>query len=129
VTLLSGIAAEWLGVRAAFARNLDPLFAAAAATTAAMGLGLILFGVYLWRTVGAFIPALTVARVTLAWVAVAAFGWAWTRAHIMPGKVGTLVSLAIAGVVYLVVMVATGELSPSELRRLLRRGARPSDQP
>ena len=54
----------------------------------------------------------------LAYAAALATGWAWNRAGLLPGKVGTLVSSAAVGVVYLVVVVVTGELRPSELKRL-----------
>ncbi|MDB4971587.1 MAG: virulence factor family protein [Myxococcales bacterium] len=118
VTLAATVAAEWIGIRIALETGSDPLFVAAATTAATMGLGVLLSGAYLYRTFRAFMPALTLVRVALAYAAALATGWAWTRAGILPGKVGTLVSCAAVGIVYLVVCVVTGELRPSELKRL-----------
>ena len=61
---------------------------------------------------------LALVRVAVAYAAALATGWAWTRGGILPGKVGTVVSSAAVGVVYLVVCMVTGELRPSELKRL-----------
>ena len=118
VTLAVTVAAEWIGIRAAFDGGRDPLFVAAMTTAATMAFGLVLAAGYLLRTFGAALPILSVARVAVAYGAAAATGWAWNRAGLMPGKVGTLASSAVIGVVYLVVCVATGELRPSELKRL-----------
>jgi O-antigen/teichoic acid export membrane protein len=118
ITLAATVAAEWIGIRVALDRGLDPLFVAAVTTAATMTLGLVLSAGYLWRTFGAALPPLSLVRVGLAYAAALATGWAWNRAGLMPGKVGTLVSSAAVGVVYLVVVVVTGELRPSELKRL-----------
>ncbi|HEX8952931.1 MAG TPA: oligosaccharide flippase family protein [Polyangia bacterium] len=119
VTLAATVAAEWIGIRVALETGADPLFVAAVTTAATMTLGVLLSAGYLWRTFGAApLPAATLVRVAAAYAAALGAGWAWTRAGILPGKVGTLVSCAAVGVVYLVVCVATGELSPSELKRL-----------
>jgi hypothetical protein len=118
VTLAATVAAEWIGIRVALDGGHDALFVAAVATAATMGLGVVLSVVYLWRSFGASLPLLSLVRVAAAYAAALAVGSAWTRAGILPGKVGTLVSAAICGVVYLVVCVATGELRPSELKRL-----------
>lgn len=118
VTLVATVAAEWIGIRVALDRGADPLFVAAATTAATMGLGLLLSGAYLWRTFGAFLPALTVVRVTAAYAATRGLGILWTRAGLMPGKLGTLASCAACGLVYLTVCVVLGELRPSELGRL-----------
>jgi stage V sporulation protein B len=123
-TLAITVAAEWVGIRFALDTGSDPLFVAASATAAAMGFGLLLSGVYLWRAFGAFVPLLSVVRVALAYAAAAAVGWAWTRAGILPGKIGTLVSASVAGASFLVVAVLSGELRPAELMRL-RRATRP----
>ncbi|MCA1665575.1 MAG: hypothetical protein LC659_15130, partial [Myxococcales bacterium] len=96
----------------------DPLYVAAVTTAATMTLGLLLSTGYLWRSFGAALPPLTLVRVAAAYAAALATGWAWTRAGILPGKLGTLVACAAIGIVYLVVCVVTGELRPSELMRL-----------
>jgi stage V sporulation protein B len=121
VTLVATVAAEWVGIRFALETGTDPLFVAATTTAATMGLGVVLSGAYLWRTFGAFLPPLTVVRVAAAYAATIALGWAWTRAGILPGKVGTLVSCAACGLCYVAVCVVTGELRPSDLKRLRRR--------
>jgi stage V sporulation protein B len=118
VTLTTTVAAEWIGIRVALETGRDPLFTAAAITAATMGLGVVLSGAYLYKTFGAFLPLLSVVRVAAAYGAAMATGWAWNRAGILPGKVGTLVSCAAVGVAYVVVCVVTGELRPSELKRL-----------
>lgn len=121
VTLGATVAAEWIGIHVALARGSDPLFVAAATTAATMALGVLVAGAYLWRTFGAFLPASTVARVAVAFAAARAVGWAWTRSGFMPGKFGTLIACAVAGFTYAAVCVVTGELRPSELRRLRAR--------
>jgi stage V sporulation protein B len=118
VTLSATVAAEWIGIRVALDRGADPLFVAATTTAATMGLGVVLSGAYLWRTFGAFLPALTVVRVAAAFAAARGLGILWTRAGIMPGKVGTLASVAVCGFTYVAVCVLLGELRPSEIKRL-----------
>ena len=118
LTLAATVAAEWIGIRAALDSGRDPLFFAAVATAATMTLGLLLSAGYLWRTFGAALPLLTLVRVAVAYAAALTTGWAWTRAGILPGKVGTLIACAAIGVVYLVVCIVTGELRPSELKRM-----------
>ena len=83
-----------------------------------MALGLVLSSAYLWRVFGAAVPLMTLVRVAAAYAAAIGTGWAWNRAGLLPGKVGTLASSAAVGVVYLVVCVVTGELRPSELKQL-----------
>jgi hypothetical protein len=115
------VAAEWIGIRVALETGADPLFTAAVTTAATMTLGLVLSVAYLWRTFGAGMPPLTVVRVGAAYAAALATGWAWNRAGLMPGKVGTLASCAAIGIVFLVVCVVTGELSPSALKQLRKK--------
>jgi O-antigen/teichoic acid export membrane protein len=122
VTLGVTVAAEWIGIRLALETGSDPLFVAATATAAAMGFGLLLAGAYLWRNFGAFIPLVSVVRVALCAAAAAAVGWGWNRSGILPGKIGTLISCAVAGGAFLAVAVASGELRPAELMRSRRGG-------
>ncbi|HEY2745207.1 MAG TPA: oligosaccharide flippase family protein [Polyangia bacterium] len=118
VTLAATVAAEWIGLGMALGRGHDALFVAATVTAATMTFGLVLSAGYLWRTFGAALPLLSLVRVAAAYAAALATGWAWNRAGLMPGKIGTIASSAVIGVVYLVVCVATGELRPAELKRL-----------
>ncbi|MCU1282256.1 MAG: hypothetical protein JWM53_5802 [bacterium] len=122
VTLAATVAAEWIGIRIALETGSDPLFVAAVATASTMALGLVLSAAYLWRAFGAApLPLVTIVRVAAAWGAARGAGWAWDRAGLMPGKLGTLASCAAVGLVYLIVCVVTGELRPSELRALRKR--------
>jgi O-antigen/teichoic acid export membrane protein len=121
ITLAATVAAEWIGIRVALDHGRDPLFFAAITTAATMALGLLLSAGYLWRTFGAALPLASLARVAVAYAAALGTGWAWNRAGLMPGKVGTLVACSAVGIVYLVVCVATGELRPAELKRLRAR--------
>ena len=122
VTLAATVAAEWIGIRIALETGHDPLYFAALATAATMALGFVLSSAYLWRAFGAPpLPLLTLVRVGAAYAAALAAGGAWNRAGILPGKVGTLVSSAAIGAVYLVVCVVTGELRPSALAQLRGR--------
>ncbi len=86
-----------------------------------MVLGLVMFGVYLSRAFGAFLPPLTIARTSLCCAAAAGVGWLWTRSGILPGKVGTLMSSALCTLVFVGVAVASGELRPRELMQARRR--------
>lgn len=122
-TLLASVAFEWLGIRFALTGGHDPLQVAALGTMAAMGLGVLLSGGYLWRLFGAFLPWTTVARVGLAWAATAATGYAITHAGLLPGKIGTLASSVVCAGIFLGVCVLTGELKPAELMRLRQRGS------
>jgi len=122
VTLAATVAAEWIGIRMALERGADPLFVAAVTTAATMTLGVLLSAGYLWKTFGAApLPLLTLVRTAAAYAAAIVAGRACTHAGLMAGKVGTLVSCAAIGVVYLVVAVGTGELSVGELKRLRAR--------
>ena len=64
------------------------------------------------------LPPLTLVRVAFAYGTALAAGWAWNRARLMPGKVGTLASSTVIGIVFLVACVVTGELRPSQLKQL-----------
>jgi O-antigen/teichoic acid export membrane protein len=121
ITLAVTVAAEWIGIRLALDTGTDPLFVAAVATAGAMGFGLVLAGAYLLSNFGAFVPFASVARVALSYAAASAVGWAWTRAGILPGKVGTLLSAAACGLAFVAIAVLTGELRPAELMRLRAR--------
>jgi O-antigen/teichoic acid export membrane protein len=123
ITLAAAAAGNWLAIHFALSMGHDPLLAAASATAAAMGFGLILAGLYLQRVFGAFVPLLTVVRVSLCCAAAAAVGWAWTRSGIMPGKFGTMISAATCGLAFVAVAVVSGELRPRELMQA-RRGTK-----
>jgi hypothetical protein len=85
-----------------------------------MALGTLLSGVYLMRHFGAFLPLLSVARVALSAVAALGVAHFWPTHGLFGGKLGSLVSVSVIGMVFLAVAVASGELRPKELLRLRR---------
>ncbi len=96
------------------------LLGTAAGTAAGCALGLAIVGVILRRSYGAFIPPASAARAAVAGVIAGLVGG---RAP-LPGKVGTLVVAGVIVAVYVALVLAMGELGPSEreaLRRVLGR--------
>lgn len=116
-TLAFAALACWIGLSFALASGFDPLLYAALATAASMTLGLGIFGVYLCREFGAFIRPLSVARVALSAGAAMVLGSIWPKSGFFAGKLGTLVSCAALGVVFLGVAMLLGELRPREILR------------
>jgi stage V sporulation protein B len=119
VTLVAAAAANWVGVSLALSTGGDALLTAATATAGAMLLGFFLSLFGLWRVFGASLPLISIARTGLAAVAAIAVGHFWP-ATLLPGKVGTLVSMSAIGATFLVVAVALGELRVSEVKKLRR---------
>ena len=76
-----------------------------------MIIGAVITGVMLWRRLGAFIPALSFARIGIA------TGVAFAAGRFLPlkGKLMTLVEAGVIGVVFLVVLVASRELGKRDL--------------
>jgi stage V sporulation protein B len=118
VTLLACAGGNYGAITWALATGRDPLVWAAVATTSAMAFGLVLSAVYLVRAFGAFLPVLSVARTAAAAAAGIAVGRVWPTTGFLGGKLGTLLSCAAIGSTFLAIAVATGELRPSELRKL-----------
>jgi stage V sporulation protein B len=84
---------------------------AAMVTASAMVVGAVITGVMLWRRLGAFIPALSFARIGIA------TGVAFAVGRFLPleGKLMTLVEAGAIGVVFLVMLVASRELGKRDL--------------
>jgi O-antigen/teichoic acid export membrane protein len=122
LTLAVAVAANWLAINWQLHHDGDALLGAALATTGSMAFGTVLSGLYLMRNFGAFLPILTVVRVGLSAAAALAVAHFWPTAGVFGGKVGTLMSSAVIGGVFLAVAVVSGELRPKEILRL-RRGA------
>jgi O-antigen/teichoic acid export membrane protein len=118
VALASCVGACWAGTAWALATHRDALLWAAISTTAAMALALSLSGVFLFRAFGAFLPMLTILRTALASGAAYGLGRAWPTTGFFGGKLGTLAWMSACGIVFLTVAVASGELRPSEIKRL-----------
>ncbi|MCE9578519.1 MAG: polysaccharide biosynthesis C-terminal domain-containing protein [Deltaproteobacteria bacterium] len=89
----------------------DVLLGAALVTGSAMFIGACLVGWRLHVRLGAFIPLLSVVRVGVAILAGIAVGW------VVPFQTPlmTLVEAALVGVVFLAVLIATGELGRKDL--------------
>jgi O-antigen/teichoic acid export membrane protein len=90
----------------------DALLGAATATASAMTVGAILGGWMLVRTLGAFLPWRTFARVVVAGAIAIAIG----RAIPLRTPLLTLVEAALVGVCFLVALIATRELTGADLR-------------
>jgi stage V sporulation protein B len=93
----------------------EMLLGAGACTTGAMVLGALVTGLQLRAHFGVFLPVLSVVRVGLA----AAAAWGVCRFVPEHGLVFALAGALLAGVTYLVVLVATGELGRADLDRVL----------
>lgn len=96
------------------------LVAAAASTSLGMAAGFVASLVYLHLRLGGGLPPATVARVAASLALATAVG------HFLPahGKILGLATIAVVGVIYLVCLVALGELGPEDkakIRRILRR--------
>ncbi len=115
-TLIVAVAANYAALSWAFANHADPLLAAAASTTLAMGCGL---GWTMWelrRLFGARLPLLSVVRTGAITAAGFGVGWLWPTSGFLAGKLGSLVFFAVEGLLCLVLAFATRELSIPELR-------------
>jgi stage V sporulation protein B len=110
----------WVGIPFG-APGREVLAIAASATSTAMVLGAAASGVYLWRRFGAFVPVATAVRVAVATAATLAAGHFWPER----GKVMTLAGIAVCAALYLVVLVATGELGRRDLSALQRGRRKP----
>jgi hypothetical protein len=108
--------AVWGALRYALLHELDPLVAAAVATALSMGVGVILAGAAVHRRFGAVIGLRTPVLVLIASAAAVGVGRAWPQGGFLGGKLGTLISLAVIGGIYL--LFVSPELSPSQLRKL-----------
>ncbi len=103
-------------------RAANPALAAAIATSSGVTAGIAVGGIRMRSTLGAFLPPLSVLRVTAAIAAAGLVG------HYLPagGKVLTLVDCGVAEAIFLAVLVTTRELSLAELRQaraIARSGA------
>jgi O-antigen/teichoic acid export membrane protein len=114
VTLVAAVVANTIALQRADPGQ-DALFAAGAATGGAMLFGVLLSGWFVKRRLGAFMSPVAVLRVVVAAGAAIAVGHVFEAG----GKMMTLVEAAVVGVVYLVALVATRELTRADLRAVL----------
>jgi len=101
----------------------QPLRAAAIGLLMGMGGGLLIGLCYLWMALRATLPVLTLLRTGLGLAVAMVLGRLWPAAGsvgLLGSKVGTLLCAALAGALYLIVLLLTRELSVKELA-LLRR--------
>jgi stage V sporulation protein B len=121
LTLALCIALCWAGTAHALSSGGDPLLYAALGTAMAMAVGLCATGVYLHRAFGGFIRLSSIARTGVASAVTVAVGRLWPTTGFLGGKLGTLVSLAALGLVFLAAVIGSGELRPRELLAQRRR--------
>ena len=97
----------------------DALFACAAVTASAMVLGMLVGGALTHRTLGAFIPWLTVARTIVAGAAAVALG------AVIPlsSPIGTIAEAAVVGLAFLATLVITRELTGADVRAIRALGS------
>jgi len=118
-TLAILVVGLWLGIPTSHP-GAAMLNVCAATTSAAMFLGAAASGVLLWRRFGAFVPAATVARVVVATAATFGVG----RLVGTRGTLFTVAGAALAALVFVGVLIVTGELGRADLQivgRVLRR--------
>ncbi|HET6613413.1 MAG TPA: hypothetical protein VFG83_15555 [Kofleriaceae bacterium] len=89
----------------------EMLLACAVATASAMGVGAVISGIFLRRSLGAFLPPLTLIRAALAG-SVAIFAG---RAIPWVSPLGTLAEAAVVGLLFAAMLVVLGELSRRDL--------------
>ena len=123
VTLGLTALSVYLSISHALQLGEQPLRAAALGLLVGMGGGLLVGLVYLWQTLQSSLPILTLLRTGLALGIVMVLGRFWPvagSAGLLGSKVGTILCAGLAGIVYLTVLLLSGELSIKELA-LLRR--------
>ena len=123
VTLGLTALSVYLSISHALQLGEQPLRAAALGLLVGMGGGLLVGLVYLWQTLQSSLPILTLLRTGFALGIVMLLGRFWPVAGsvgLLGSKVGTILCAALAGIVYLMVLLLSGELSVKELA-LLRR--------
>jgi stage V sporulation protein B len=121
ITLIAAAAANWI-VIPMFTPGPALLLACSAATSGAMVLGAAAGGFVLQRSLGAFLPAVSLLRVAIAAAAAAAVG----RLIPSAGLILVVGEAVIVGLVFLTVLVVTRELGRADLAALKRmaRGRR-----
>lgn len=123
VTVVLSAVSVYSSIRYSLDLGQQPLRAAALGLLAGMGGGLLLGLVYLWQTLRATLPVMTLLRSGLALGVVLGLGRLWPAAGstgLLGSKVGTILCAGLSGVVYLVILLLSNELSLKELA-LLRR--------
>jgi stage V sporulation protein B len=115
LTLVAAVAANLI-IIPMFTPGRSLLFACSAATAGAMALGAVAGGVVLHRKLGAFLPLLSLFRVVVAGAAAAGVG------RVIPFNTPflTLIEAGLIFLVFVVVLVATGELGRRDLAALTR---------
>ncbi len=94
----------------------DMLLAAATATSGAMLVGAIFSGWLIYRVLGAFLPVMTVIRVVVAVCGAIAVG----RFVSLSGVLMSALEAILVGIAFVAILIATRELTLSDLRAVLR---------
>ncbi len=124
VTVTATAGAVNLSIQRAILVGQQPLRGAAFGLLFGMACGLLLNLLYLWRKLRATLPVMSLLRIALALAAGLGLGRLWPPAGqpgLLGSKLGTLLASGFSLLAYLLVLVATRELSPAELLSL-RRG-------
>lgn len=115
-TVLLCVGVVWGALHFTLGGSVQPSVAAACATTIAMLFGLLLAGVAVWRRFGAIAPLGTTVRAVLGFIAALVVGHFWPAHGFFVRPLGTLASLVVTALAYLVCVAP--DLRPSELRAL-----------
>jgi len=122
LTLILAVVGNWIVVPMLHPGT-EVLAGAAIVTGVAMLIGAASSGAMLWRRLGAFVPVLSVVRVVAAAAAAIVVG----RLVPMHGLVPTLAEAILIGLIFLAVLVVTGELGKKDLAAIAavrrKRGA------
>ncbi|MBP9088671.1 MAG: oligosaccharide flippase family protein [Kofleriaceae bacterium] len=110
ITLVLAVVGNFIAIPMA-ASGAGVLFVAAAVTGAAMLAGSVISGIILKRRLGAFLPLLSIVRIVAAMAVAMAVG----RLLPLHGKLLTLVEAGIVGIVFLAVLIGSGELGKRDL--------------
>jgi len=124
VTVIATAGAVNLSIQRAILVGQQPLRGAAFGLLFGMACGLLLNLLYLWRKLRATLPVMSLLRIALALAAGLGLGRLWPPAGqpgLLGSKLGTLFASGFSLLAYLLVLIATRELSPAELLSL-RRG-------
>lgn len=123
LTVILSALSVYASIRYSLGLGHQPLRAAALGLLAGMGGGLVIGLIYLWQTLRATLPVMTLLRTGLALGVVLGLGQLWPAAGsagLLGSKIGTILCAGLSGVVYLLILLLSKELSLKELA-LLRR--------